>query len=56
MLLDVFGETPDLTDDFETHVVLVQLGRLGLEIVDEVFHQRIHSRLLGRFQFSAEKA
>ena len=42
MLLHVFRQAVDLADDFEPHVVLVQLRRLGFEVMDEIFHQRVH--------------
>ena len=42
MLLHVFRQPPDLPDDFETHVIFIQLRRFGFEIVDEIFHQRVH--------------
>ena len=42
MFLHVFRQAVNLPDDFQPHVVFVQLRRFGLEIVDEIFHQRIH--------------
>ena len=42
MLLHVLRQAVNLADHFEVDVVLVQFRRLGLEIVDEIFHQRIH--------------
>ncbi len=42
MLLHVFRQAMNLADDFQPHIVFVQLLRLGLEIVDEIFHQRVH--------------
>ena len=42
MLLHVFRQALNLADDFEPHIVFVQLRRLGFEIVDEIFHQRVH--------------
>src|ERR1035437_8676840 len=38
MLLHVFRQAINLANDFEADVVLVQLRRLGLEIMDEIFH------------------
>ena len=43
MFLHVFRQAVNLADDFEADVVLVQhLRRFGSEIVDEIFHQRVH--------------
>ena len=42
MFLDVFGQAINLADDFEANVVLVQFGGFGFEIMDKIFHQRIH--------------
>ena len=42
MFLHVFRQAVNLPDDLQPHVVLVQLRRLGLEVMDEIFHQRIH--------------
>ena len=42
VLLHGLRQPVDLADDLQPHVVLVQLRRLGLEIVDEIFHQRVH--------------
>ena len=42
MLLHIVRQAMDLADDFEPDIVFVQVFRLGLEIVDEIFHQRVH--------------
>src|SRR5438876_3335994 len=42
MLLDRFRQPIGLADDFQAHIVLVQLRGFALEIMDEIFHQRIH--------------
>ena len=42
MLLDHLRQTIGLADDFQADVVLVQLRGFALEIMDEIFHQRIH--------------
>ena len=42
MFLHIFRQTVNLADHLETNVVFVQFGRLGLEVVDEIFHERIH--------------
>ncbi|SPE56269.1 hypothetical protein SBV1_2320021 [Verrucomicrobia bacterium] len=41
MLLDEFGQPVNLADDFEPDIVFVQLGGLGLEIMDQVLHEGI---------------
>ena len=42
MLLHIFRQPVNLADDFEVDIALVQLRRFGLEVVDEIFHQRVH--------------
>lgn len=42
MLLHVFREAINLADHFQANVVFVQLRSLAFQIVDEIFHQRIH--------------
>src|SRR5437870_5217165 len=41
MLLDHLRQTIGLADDFQADIVLVQLRGFTLEIMEEVFHQRI---------------
>ena len=41
MILDQFRQPIDLPDDFEAHIVFVQLWCLGLQVMDQIFHQRI---------------
>jgi len=42
MFLHVFRQTPNLADDIQAHVVLIEVRRFGFEIMDQVFHQRVH--------------
>ena len=42
VVLHHVGQPPDLADDFQPHVVFVQLGRFGFQVMDEIFHQRVH--------------
>src|SRR5213080_843743 len=42
MLLDYLRQAIGLADDFQADIVLVQLRGFALEIMDEIFHQRIH--------------
>ena len=42
MLLHVVRQAMNLADDFQPDIVFVQLLRLGLEVVNKIFHQRVH--------------
>ena len=42
MFLHIFRQPMNLSDNFQPDVVFVQLRRFGFEIVDEIFHQRVH--------------